>query len=80
MPSLASQTRTSPDQSPATTAVVVVGEDGLEGEVAERLELALLGAVLVPEPGHPVAAGGDEPAVLGEPDRGDAAAVRGPWS
>ena len=56
-------------------ARLVVGEDGLERQVAERLEVALLVAVLVPEPDDAVAAGRDEPAVLGEADRGDAAAV-----
>src|SRR5262249_40584058 len=52
---------------------VVVGDDGLEGEVVERLEVAELVAGGVPEPGDAVAAGRDEPAVLGEADRGDAA-------
>ena len=54
---------------------LVVGEDGLERQVAERLEFALLAAILVPEPDHAIAAGREQPPILGEPDRGDPAAV-----
>ncbi len=54
---------------------LIVAEYGLERDIAEGFELALLVAVGVPDADHPVAAGGDEPAVLGEPDRLDTAAV-----
>ena len=47
---------------------LVVGEDGLERQVAEWLELALLAAILVPERHEPIAAGREQPPILGEPD------------
>ena len=54
---------------------IVVGEDGLERQVAEPFEVADLVPVRVPEPDDAVAAGRDEPPILGESDREGPAAV-----
>ena len=70
-----SQTRISPVQSAAMTCDSSWVKTASSARSPNGFELALLAAVLVPEPDHAVAAGREQPPVLGEPDRGGPAAV-----